>query len=113
MIKYMGAMRVVFSTRQMAATYAAIETVARANGTAAARAERAAANARKTMQTVGAELGAYDAVGSRVGLRDPQELLSYVYYDGFVGSTPANPARRDGTDFMVSAGPGWRSLRRR
>eukprot|EP00967_Tisochrysis_lutea_P093696 scaffold135802_cov31-Tisochrysis_lutea.AAC.3 len=72
--------QVTFATNMMVAQQTMTQTVALANGTAKSRLETAAANAKMTEQTVGAEINAFLNVSRALGLA-PKEVLDYIWWD--------------------------------
>ena len=83
--KYREAMRVVFSTMEIAATFHRNVTVTKSHGVAKAVGELARGRAAITARTVAAEVLALRNVSAR-GRLSPDEVCEYFGYDRFIGA---------------------------
>ena len=83
--KYREAMRVVFATMEIAATFHRNVTVTKSHGVAKAVGELARGRAAITARTVAAEVLALRNVSAR-GRLSPDEVCEYFGYDRFIGA---------------------------
>ncbi len=100
-LRYKDNMAVTFQTQVMVANQTLEMQVLAANGTASARLERAAANARITQQTVQAEMSAYDGFARSLGLT-PAELLDYLWWNQLQDDAGRSV---DAKEFLVGVNP--------
>lgn len=96
--RYKDNMEVTFATQLMVSSQSKQQTVTEANGTAKARFETAAANAKITEQTVAAEMTAFHEVSSALAL-NAKDTLDYIWWDLLQDDTD------DPKEFLVGVNP--------
>ena len=97
-MRYKDNMKVTFGQLVMEAEARKRQTVALANGTAAARMQQAHATARTTQQTVDAEKTAFEGIASSLDLA-PSEALEYIWWDTLQASGD------EAKEFLVGVNP--------